>query len=322
MANAAGRPQKDLLITPRWPAGEALRLICHQQLCAIEKHRPGARLGRDPEELHDLRVAVRRSRSVLGEFRKFFPQEALAHFREEFRWVGEITGPVRDLDVYLEHLPDYYDLLAGNAVEDLAPFRRFLERHRRLEQRRLVRRLGSQRFGRLLDDWRGFLANGDKTLWPEAAAAPAGELSRRHTWKLYRTFIREGAAITPAFPDHDLHRLRITGKKLRYLVEFFRPLHPAPEIAELIKAMKGIQDYLGAHQDCTVQQQRLHILALQMAAEGDVPAATTAALEQLVAALRRRQHKLRREFSQRFAVFSHGRGRRGFIRLYAPKETP
>ena len=86
--------------------------------------------------------------------------------------------------------------------------------------------------------------------------------------------------------------------------------------------MKGIQDYLGAHQDSTVQQQRLHELTLQMAAEGEVPAATMAALEQLVAALRRRQLQLRHEFSQRFAVFSHGRGQRGFIRLYAPKEIP
>jgi CHAD domain-containing protein len=302
------------------PAGVALRLICRQQLRAIERHRPGARLGRDPEALHDLRVAVRRTRSALGEFRKFLPRDALAHFRGEFRWVGEITGPVRDLDVYLEFLPGYRALLPVDAAADLEPFRRFLQRHRRVEQRCLVRRLDSMRLQRLLADWQRFLAGADGSLWPDHATQQTGEVARRHIWRLYRRFVRQGAAITATSPDLALHRLRITGKKLRYLVEFFREFCPPAEIDLLIKAMKGIQDFLGAYQDCTVQQERLVALTRQMAAEGEVPAETAEALTRLVAVLRRQQHQLRGKFPERFRVFSRGRGRRGFVRLFAPTE--
>ncbi|MHB8708309.1 MAG: CHAD domain-containing protein [Desulfuromonadales bacterium] len=300
------------------PVGEALRLICRQQLRAIEQHRPGARLGRDPEELHDLRVAVRRTRSVQSEFRKFFPTEPLERFRTEFRWLGTVTGPVRDLDVYLEQFPAYRALLPVEAAEALEPFRRFLLRQRQMEQRRLVRYLDSLRLRTLLADWQDFLGGADGNIWPERAARPIDEIARRHVWKRYRSFLRQGSATTVDSPDHDLHRLRIAGKKLRYLVEFFRPLYPPAEIELLIKAMKGIQDFLGEYQDCTVQQVQLDAMARQMAAEGELALETDRALAQLVTALRRRQHQLRGKFSARFQVFSRGRGRRGFMRLFAP----
>jgi CHAD domain-containing protein len=307
------------LVAAQLPTETALRRICLDQLHAIEQHRPGARLGRDPEALHDLRVAVRRTRCVLAEFRNVLPAEAGGHFRNEFRWVGEISGPVRDLDVYLEHLPDYYALLAGDAVADLAPFRRFLLRHRWIERRRLVRRLDSRRFEGLLIDWKAFLTVNDGVVWPVAAGQAVGEMARRRIWKRYRALVREGAAIAADTPDQALHRLRISGKKLRYLLEFFRPLYPTAELDTLIKAMKGLQDFLGAYQDCTVQQLRLRELAGQMAVEGGVPVATAAALENLIEILQQRRKRLRRRFAECFAVFSHGRARRGFVRLFTPK---
>lgn len=104
---------------------DALYQICRQQLGTIEQHLPGALLGHDPEELHDLRVAVRRTRTVLGEFRKFFPEEILFRFRTEFRWIAVATGPVRDLDVYLQILPDYQKLLPADTSGDLEPFHLF-----------------------------------------------------------------------------------------------------------------------------------------------------------------------------------------------------
>lgn len=312
------RSPQSLELVAQMPAGEALRRICRLQLEAIERHRPGARRGRDPEELHDLRVAVRRTRSALSEFRKIFPAEQLLHFRAEFRWLGEVTGPVRDLDVYLETLPDYQRLLTGEAAAALEPFRAFLQRHRRTEQRRLMRRLASVRLQRLLDDWRSLLTTRGADGWPDLAVGPASDVARRHIWKLYRRFLRQGSAITVGSADAELHRLRITGKKLRYLVEFFRELYPPGEIDVLVKAMKGVQDYLGEYQDCTVQQARLRELDRQMASEGALPPETHAALAQLVERLRRRQHRLCEEFPARFRVFAHGRGRRGFVRLYAP----
>ena len=58
----------------------------------------------DSEFLHDLRVAVRRTRSLQRQFKAIYP-ERLAHFREEFKRIQAITGDLRDLDVYLLDLP-------------------------------------------------------------------------------------------------------------------------------------------------------------------------------------------------------------------------
>lgn len=316
------RPGNVPLLSALQEAGSALRLICRLQLEAMERHLPGARRGRDPEELHDLRVAVRRTRSAVGEFRKLFPPGPLEHFRGEFRWLGEVTGPVRDLDVYLEKLPGYQALLPDDAAGALAPFRRFLQHQRQLERRRLVRRLDSPRLKRLLADWRVFLETGGPDPWPEHASRPTVEVVRKRIWKLYRCFSSQGKAITAASPDHDLHRLRITGKKLRYLVEFFRECYPPAEVAVLVRAMKAIQDFLGDYQDCTVQQARLTELDRQMAAEGALPPETHAALALLVERLHQRQCRMRKDFPERFRIFGQGRGRRGFVRLYSPLEVP
>jgi CHAD domain-containing protein len=171
-----------------------------------------------------------------------------------------------------------------------------------------------------LADWQHFLEAGCDGDWPAKAGDPAGEAARRRIWKLYQRFLRQGTAIDADSPERDLHRLRITGKKLRYLVEFFRSLYPPAEVALLVKAMKGIQDFLGDFQDLTVQQVRLGELARQMAAEGDVPPETLASLAMLVAKLRQQQQRARRQFPACFRVFSHGRGRRGYVRLFSPPE--
>lgn len=318
----ATRLDKAPPLSAQQEAGSALRLICRLQLDAIERHLPGTRLGRDPEELHDLRVAVRRTRSALSEFRSLFPPAPLEHFRGEFRWLGEVAGPVRDLDVYLEKLPGYQALLPDDATGALAPFRRFLQHHRQLERRRLVRRLDSPRLKRLLAQWRVFLETGGPAPWPEKAMQPVREVARKRIWKLYRRFFSQGKAITAASSDRELHRLRISGKKLRYLVEFFRECYPPEEVEVLVKAMKEIQDVLGDYQDCTVQQARLAELDRQMAAEGALPPETHAALSLLVERLRQRQHRMRKNFPERFRTFGRGRGRRGFVRLYSSPEVP
>lgn len=313
---------RTVALTAEMPLGEALALIGRQQLAAIERHRPGARRGRDAEELHDLRVAVRRTRTILSEFRRYFPADPWHRFRDEFRWVGKVTGPVRDLDVYLAHLPGYRTRLPADAAAALEPFRRFLLQRRRLEQRRSSRRLDSLRLQRLLHDWREFLENTDAVSWTAETGQAAGETARRHIWKLYCRFIRQGEAIRPGSPDKAFHRLRITGKKLRYQVEFFRECYPAAEVAVLIRSMKGIQDFLGGFQDCTVQQTRLAEIGELMTAEGTVPPETLAALAELVKQLHHDQQRMRRDFRARFRVFRHGRGRRGFVRIFAPPEEP
>ncbi len=81
----------------------ALRARLRLQLRDILANDPGTRLGRDPESLHDMRVAVRRSRALLRAGSKLYTDDVSA-LAEELRWLGERLGAVRDLDVLLERL--------------------------------------------------------------------------------------------------------------------------------------------------------------------------------------------------------------------------
>ena len=58
----------------------------------------------DTEYLHDFRVAVRRTRSVLKMLGDVLPPGLAERVAPEFRWLGDITTPTRDLDVYLLEL--------------------------------------------------------------------------------------------------------------------------------------------------------------------------------------------------------------------------
>ncbi len=82
---------------------DALRMRLRAQLRAVLANDPGTRLGRDPESLHDMRVAVRRSRALLRAGQPLYAND-MSGLTEELRWVGEKLGAVRDLDVLLERL--------------------------------------------------------------------------------------------------------------------------------------------------------------------------------------------------------------------------
>ena len=54
----------------------------------------------DTEFLHDVRVAVRRTRSLLKLGRPALPAHVREAWEPQFKWLGDLTTPVRDLDVY------------------------------------------------------------------------------------------------------------------------------------------------------------------------------------------------------------------------------
>src|SRR5262249_31568820 len=106
------------------------------QLDEILAHDPGTRLGADPEDLPQHRVAIRRLRAVLRE-------EPL---RTELRWIGTVLGAVRDLDVLIEHYGAEAQSL--DAEERLA-FRSILQRltrRRATARRELAEALDSERY--------------------------------------------------------------------------------------------------------------------------------------------------------------------------------
>src|SRR6201999_2066264 len=66
-------------------------------------HDPGVRLGSDPEDLHKFRVATRRTRAIARATKPILG-DTLRDLNDELKWLSGILGPVRDLDVMIDHV--------------------------------------------------------------------------------------------------------------------------------------------------------------------------------------------------------------------------
>jgi CHAD domain-containing protein len=270
----------------------------------VEANLPGTLADLDTEFVHDLRVAVRRSRSVLRELKGAFPPEPLATQRDALRWVQAATGPTRDLDV---QLLDWDDLVAAIPVERhaaVAPVRALLVRHRAAAFRALRRELRGPTYRRAWNDYRAFLAGdlGPAEERPDAKK-PIVDVAGRRIRKVYGRMLAMGAAIDESSPATDLHELRKRGKELRYLLELFGGLWPRSVVKPMVRSLKGLQDVLGVHQDRDVQASYLRGLAGELAKTTGGPAALLA-LGVLVDRLDAEQHEARDAFAERFGAFS------------------
>lgn len=310
----------DVPLEPELRADAAVRRVLLRLLDILERNEPGIRADLDSEFLHDFRVAGRRSRSVLGQIKQVFPQRVVERFRNELAWINQVSGPTRDLDVYLLTFPDYQTSLPPEVQQDLEPLRAFLIARQKTAHQHLLRALDSARYRRFTQAWRDYLESPLplRTSLPNATRAALDVASER-IWRLFRRTLKEGAAIGPASPPEELHELRKTCKKLRYLLECFQNLYPPGDMTRLIKALKTLQNNLGDFQDLHVQITAMQGFGAQMLEQEHANAPTLMALGMLVENLEQRQQRAREEFHSRFATFAGARHRQLFKRLFHPR---
>ena len=287
-------------LSPAMPAATALAAILSALLDAIEINVPGTVRDVDTEFLHDLRIAVRWSRSALKLCGSALPGDLAARYAPEFRWLGDLTTPTRDLDVYLLGLGDMAAGLVAATAADLDPFRAHLEQSRAREYRRLAAGLRSARFARLVASWRAEL----DSVRPARKRRSVAVLATERITAAQRKAVRTGSVITASSPPQALHDLRKRCKELRYLVEMFGSLHDAREHWQAVRELKALQNCLGAFQDAEVERSEIGMFAVQMHADRQVPAATLLAMGEIAAGLARRQQAARGEFAGRFADFA------------------
>lgn len=180
----------------------------------------------DAEALHDLRIGLRRLRSLLRPLRQL---PACAELDQRAAALGRLSGPLRDLEV----------LLGCLQALDLAEAVR--RRQPRLHQgyAALLARSELPALFVALDAW--------PALWRQAEASGQqsglGKRIRRRLRKQQR--LLAAALLDPA---HDRHRLRLLIKRMRYAAEAY------PRLTDLSKAalagLKQAQSALGDWHDC------------------------------------------------------------------------
>jgi len=292
-------------LAPDDRADEAAATILRRLLEIVELNMPGALADVDTEFLHDLRVAVRRSRALQRELRGVFAPEPLRAFRDGFKELQRVTGPTRDLDVQLLEFDELAANLPADVAGDVLPLRRLLEDHLVVERRAMVRALTAASTRAMLENWSDYverLVASDEVDRPDAAR-PVGELAGTRIAKVHRRMVTMGGAIDDDTPAAALHELRKQGKELRYLLEFFAPLYPPAVVKPMVASLKGLQDVLGRFQDREVQAELLRSLGDEVAAL-DGGAAALMAMGVLVQRLGAEQAQARAQFAERFSAFA------------------
>jgi len=308
---AASRSATD----PTSPARVLLAAELAEFLQEVRDNLPGTIADVDTEFLHDVRVAVRRTRSLLKLGRPALPPHIRQTWEPQFKWLGDLTTPVRDLDVYQLGLPEMAGWLVAASATDLEPFQAYLTRRRAAERRTLVRALRGARLRRLLNDWAGELsALADPARSTDGAAWSAGALARTNVARAYRRVVRDGTSITDSSPPEHLHALRKRGKELRYALEMFAPVLDDAQAAKAIKDLKRLQDVLGRFQDSEVQRTTLRGFAHEMVAAG-APAEALLAMGELMGHLYAEQQRARAEFATTFTSYIRPASRRPMARL-------
>jgi CHAD domain-containing protein len=307
----------DVPLDPSMRADRAAVRILGALLDTMRANEDGTRRDLDTEFLHDFRVAVRRTRSCLGQVKGVFPAEAVEPFRREFAWLGEVTGPTRDLDVWLLNMRDYRIEVPGALRSDLDALETYLSKRQRKEQRRVARALGSKRYEGLVRDWSRFLdgLRTDEQPGAPAAARPVRDVAAERIGKAYRRVRRRARGLDASTPPEVVHRLRIDCKKLRYLLEFFRNVFEPKRVVPLVRSLKRLQDHLGDFNDLEVQQRDLQGMASEMLAGGQATADTLLAMGCLSGRLQQRQVALRKQLVESVRSFVGEPGRAGLREL-------
>jgi len=285
------------------PAAVGFRDVLDNLAGTIESNWLGVIDRSGPEFLHQLRIAVRRSRSVLSQGRDVLPSTVLDHGKECLSWLGSVTSTARNLDVHLIEWDGYVDGLDPVSIDALEPIRSLLEERCAQAYARLAEDLRAAEHAELISLWRVRLSE------PIAKSARAAHSQRRLARVVTRRvadaqaeLVREGRAIDDQSPPEALHELRKDAKKLRYLLECFGGVMPDRRRRAFGKRLKALQANLGEYQDTNVFIGDLVSLAVEAHERGVAPE-TILAVGRLIERLDQQRRDARLEFGERFAAY-------------------
>ena len=237
-------------LLPDAPANDVIQNVLAESVAALLHNDPLVRTGRDPEAVHQARVATRKMRSNLRTFGPLLDPGWTEPLRSELGWLAMGLGAVRDREVLLERLRGSASSLPASDQKSAASLLHLLEKEIDGLRKKLIADLDSQRYVDLLETLVA-AAHAPATL-PEADQPARAVLPTMATtpWRRLRSAVRQ---LPEAPTDPELHRIRILAKRARYAAEAVAPV-AGPGAAAFAKAAAKLQTVLGEHQDSVTAQ--------------------------------------------------------------------
>ena len=242
----------------------------------------------DPETVHRLRVATRRSMAALAAFAPLTPTRKRRRFQRRLRQVRRVAGEARDLDVLIDRLRQQWPNAGEAPLLDSAPERLIgLLCEKQIASRGPIRDCQAE-----LRDWKWpvrqeqllkAIKTGDQKRY--------GKFARKRLRRLGQQFF---AAAGPFRKAEQLHQFRILGKRLRYSLDLFADVLPPQPRDRCLKRLKKIQEALGDFTDHAAAADRF----TELTRESLDPATIL-----LVDSLRREERLLTRLAHRRFSLW-------------------
>ena len=235
---------------PDAPVVVQLSRALARQVQRLIAHDPGTRLGREPESLHQMRVATRQLRAILHAAQPLLASDWVGSFEDELAWLSQVLGPARDLDVQLDYVRNEMSTLEARDRAPLIRYVEHLEAQREHIQDTLLKHLNSPRYLTLIH--RLSTAPRHPVVVNPTLTLP--DLAKREFKKLRKAIRSLGSS-----PNHALvHEVRIKTKRARCAAELAEPVMGKPA-ARFIKQARALADMLGVHQDAL--QAETHVRA-------------------------------------------------------------
>jgi CHAD domain-containing protein len=271
---------------------EAGRKVLLDEFIRVLRHEAGSRTGEDIEDVHDMRVATRRMRSVFRLLAPYYKRNAIHDHQEMLRRLAWALGNVRDRDILIENLRTYIKPVRGNGRAELLTVIDALDQERITFRAELVELLDSKLYRRFLKDFTEFL-----TVAGTAAKTPSTDVSPSQVRHILPVMVHHRLAAVRAYDPilstadaTTLHALRIEFKRLRYAVSLFQKVL-GDQIDDFITSIKAVQDCLGHMNDTAT-------------ARGLLEGFQSAAVEKYLAHLETQETALLGEFTELWVQFN------------------
>ena len=228
-------------------ARAAIRIAIAGSVDRLNAELPRARLGEDPEGVHQARVATRRLRSDLRTFAPLLDEAWRTETRAGLKLLADRFGPVRDADMMMVRLGDACDRVGIDPAAK-AKILAVLAEQRQSHRDALLAALDDVGTDDLLDRLAAAAID------PPTVGRALGRADRRLrplVRKPWHKLSRAVAALDDEPTVAALHRVRLLAKRARYTTEAVVPVF-GQDARRFAKAVTGVQDVLGEMNDAEV----------------------------------------------------------------------
>ncbi|NOQ89516.1 MAG: CHAD domain-containing protein [Gammaproteobacteria bacterium] len=306
--------QLNLLLDPEMSTELALKKILHRLLEIMQQNTSGSLSGKDTEFIHDYLLSIQKIRAALKQINDVLPPAVNTKYEKFFSTLDELTGPIRNLDVFLLQLENYQADFQTSEWQQLQALREYLLRSRAEMQKKFIDSVKSSRYRKNIKQWRDYLENsGTESFPPDKASQSVYKLADELLLDFYQQTLQQGNVIASGNKAGDgaFDKLRDTLKKMLYLMAFFQSLYPAGKMRLLIQVLTDLQNKLEESSTLSINIGMVKAFVKQSKDEDAVQAST-----QMIDILQRQQHETEKMFKNCYAAYSSSANQKKFKEMF------